>query len=447
MKTSSSSIVLMLMLSASLRAQPMSLRQCIEYSKRNSFDIRIADIEAKSSNQKMREQFGGLLPQIDVSGTVTDHTEIATQMLPGELMGKPGTYVPVKFGTQYNAANSVTLSQKIFDASAWFALGAARVSKDRSGLRRQQSEETTYYQVSLAYVQALIARKQMDNLKAILEVSRRTLESIEQRLSNGMVRNIDVDKIRVSFNNTRTLMQSSDLKYRQAVNNLKYAIGMPMDQPVSFFDSLETLLVSPPDSVSISSALENRLDFRIQDLTVKAYRLNLRNTFSEYLPALTLTADASYSAMRSDFNVFDEGKDWFRSSSVSLRLSVPLFSGFQRASRVAQARLDLMKARENSRWMEQSIQLEVTNDEIRYTTALDNTALERENLILAENVYQNTQLEFRQGTSSSLEMVQAESSLRETQNNYYSRLLDLATARIEREKANGTLMQFIINLR
>jgi outer membrane protein TolC len=54
-------------------------------------------------------------------------------------------------------------------------------------------------------------------------------------------------------------------------------------------------------------------------------------------------------------------------------------------------------------------------------------------------------LEYKQGTGSALDIIQAESSFMVAQNTYFNKLLNLYIARIDLEKAKGTLMNFINN--
>ena len=92
---------------------------------------------------------------------------------------------------------------------------------------------------------------------------------------------------------------------------------------------------------------------------------------------------------------------------------------------------------------EQSIKVDISNYENQYINALDNINREKENLDLAESVFENTQLEYQQGTSSTLDLIQSESAYMVAQNTYFNKLLDLYIARLELEKAKGNLMKFI----
>ena len=422
-----------------LAAQTLSLKQCIEYARQNNSNIKIAIVDSKISEKRVNEQIGKALPQIDANGKLTNNLAINTQVMPGEFFGQPGTFVAIKTGTKYNASSGIELTQNIVDASFWVGLNAAHLSDSQSELSLQRTEEATYYDVCLAYYRVLVIQKQLDNLKVVLAVSRQSVESTELKYKNGLARKIDVDKIRVSYNSTFSQMQQTELNYRQSLNNLNYAMGMPMDSSIVLSDSLFDAEPQTfgPDLLN-NDFFENRIDYQLQKLNLKIQEADKDNNIAAYWPKLSFYANYNYQAMRSEYDVFQSGKEWYKSSAIGLQLTIPIFSGFQRLSKVSQSELNIEKAQESIKLKQQAIKVELSNYEIQYKTASDNIKNEKENLLLAESVYQNTQLEFQQGRSSSLDLVQAESSLRETQNNYYSKLLTLHTAKLDMEKAKGT---------
>ncbi|MDP4271960.1 MAG: TolC family protein, partial [Bacteroidota bacterium] len=193
--------------------------------------------------------------------------------------------------------------------------------------------------------------------------------------------------------------------------------------------------------------VENRVDYQLQKTNIKVQELDKQRNVVGYLPTLNFTASYNYNAMRQKFNFFDGDQPWFNSYNIGFSLKVPIFDGFQKKSRVAQSRLNISKAQENLRLTEQSIKVNVSNYEIQYKNAIDNIRNEKENLDLAQNVYSNTQLQYNEGISTALELVQAESSLRESQNNYFNKLFSLFIARLDLEQSKGTLMNYINNIK
>lgn len=447
MKIPKNIILLFFITYVSVSGQQFSLKQCIDYAASNSRNIKVAHLNAKISDKVVNEQIGKSLPQIDLNSTIQDNVKITTQVLPGEFFGRPGTFIPIKMGTQYNASAGLSLTQKVFDPSFWVALKAARISREMADQTIQQTDEQTFYSVSSTYYRALILKKQLDNLKLILNASRKTLESSERKFENGIVKKVDVDKIKVSYNNINSQVQQTELSYNQILNNLKFYMGMPVDSSIVLADGLPDNITEITKVVNDENFISKRIDYQIQKTNVTLYEADKQNNIAAYLPRLSFYANYNYQAMRSEFDLFQKGKNWYNSSAIGVQLTIPIFSGFSRFAKVEQSNLNILKAKESLSQTEQSIKVELSNYNIQFQNAVDNIQNEKENLELAESVYKNTQTEFSQGVSSSIDLVQAESSLRETQNNYYNKLLTLYIARLDLEKSRGNLINFINNIK
>ncbi len=431
-----------------LHAQkPLTLKECIDYSNTNNSNIKIAGYDVTISQKKVNEQIGTMLPQVDASGSYTDNLKLSTIVLPGELMGQPGIKIPVTMGTKHNLSGSVQLTQKIFDPTFGIALNTARINKQLTEQTLKKTSEQTAYNISVIYYQTLVIGKQMNSLRATLVASEKLLESTELKYKNGMAKKVDVDKIRVSYNNANSQLQQSELSYRQSLNTLKYQMGMPVDSSIVLSDAdlninIQTIEIQP-DSFSV----ENHIDYQLQKTSLRVYELDKKRNVTGYIPTLSFDANYGYSAMRNKFDFTKSGGDWYPSSSIGLTLKVPIFDGLQRNAKISQTKLNIAKSIENIRLTEQSIKVELSNSEIQYSNAVDNIRSEKDNLDLAGSVYENTQLEYQQGTGSSLDLVQAESSYRESLNNYYNKLLNLYIAKMNLEQSKGTIMDYINNLK
>ena len=447
MKTIKSIKILFFVLCLPLFGQSYSLKQCIEYARKNNSNIKITHLDADVSGKAVNEQIGKALPQIDFKGSFDDNLKILTTILPGELIGKPGTFIPVQMGTKYNVSAGLFLTQKIFDPSFWVGLKAAKISETMSIQNIQKTDEQVIYDVSAAYYKASIIKRQLDNSKIILAASERILKSTELKYQNGLVKKIDVDKIKVSYNATNSQVQQTELSYKQALNNLKLYMGMQVESDIVLQEALPDSATTFVESGNNRNFIENRVDYQIQKTNVELYEADKQNNIAAYIPTLSFYANYNFQAMRTEFDFFKSGNDWYNNSAIGLELKIPVFSGFQKYSKVEQSQLNIEKALENLKLTEQSIKVELSNYYIQFRNAIDNIQTEKENLALAESVYKNTQLEFTQGTGSSLDLVQTESALRETQNNYYSKLLILYIAKLDLKKSQGTLTNFINNLK
>jgi outer membrane protein TolC len=434
---------------SSFAQKPLTLKECINYSLNNNSNIKIANYNVSISQKKISEQLGNYLPQINVSGEFDDNVKLTTQLMPAEMTGgTPGTYIPVKFGNKYSMSGGVQLTQKLYDQTYIYGIKSAKINKDVSVLSQQQTSELTAYNISLIYYQTLVIQMQMNVLKSTLLASEQSLKSIELKYKNGMAKKIDVDKIRVSSNNTKSQLEQTELSYSQSLNTLKYNMGMPVDSSMALADT--TINISKyllaNDTVH-KLQMENIIDYQLKKTNVSLMLMDKKSKIAAFLPALSFFGNYNYNAMRQEFNFFDADKDWYPSSGIGLKLTIPIFDGLQRNSRVAQSKLNIKIAKEYLLLTEQSIKVNISNYEIQDKNALDNINREKENLDLAENIYKNTQLEYQQGTGSTIDLIQSESSYIVAQNTYFNKLLNLYIARIELEKAKGSLMRFINNLK
>ncbi|NTW31147.1 MAG: TolC family protein [Bacteroidetes bacterium] len=434
---------------SSFAQKPLTLKECIKYSLSNNSNIKIADYNVIVSQKQIDEQIGSYLPQINASGSLDDNLKLSTQLLPAEMMGgTPGTFVPIKFGNKYSMSGGVQLTQKLYDPASLLMIKTAKINKDISVLSQQQTNELTAYNISLIYYQTLVIQMQANVLKSTLTASEQSLKSIELKYKNGMAKKIDVDKIRVSYNNTKSQLEQSELSYSQSLNTLKYNMGMPVDSSMALADT--TIIISKylleNDTVQ-KLQMENIIDYQLKKTNISLMQIDKKTKIATFLPALSFYGNYNYNAMRQEFNFFDANKDWYPSSGIGLKLTIPIFDGLQRNSKVAQSELNIKIAKENLLLSEQSIKVDISNYEIQYKNALDNINSEKENLDLAESVYKNTQLEYQQGVGSTLDLIQSESSYMVAQNTYFNKLLNLYIARLELEKAKGSLMNFINNLK
>ena len=338
------------------------------------------------------------------------------------------------------------LTQKVYDPTYLYAIKSAKINRDISLLSQQQTSELTAYTICLTYYQTLVIQMQMNVLESTLTASEQSLKSIELKYKNGMAKKMDVDKIMVSYNNTKSQLEQAVLSYAQSLNTLKYDMGMPVDSSIALADTtinLSTYLLASDTVPRLQ--LENIIDYQLKKTNVTLMLTDKKTKVAAFLPALSFFGNYNYNAMRQEFNFFDADQDWYPSSGIGIKLTIPVFDGFQRNSRVAQSKLNIQTAKENLLLTEQSIKVDISNYEIQYRNALDNIKREKENLDLAESVYNNTQLEYQQGVSSTLDLIQSESSFMVSQNTYFNKLLDLYIARVELEKAMGNLMKFINN--
>ncbi len=124
---------------------------------------------------------------------------------------------------------------------------------------------------------------------------------------------------------------------------------------------------------------------------------------------------------------------------VGVQLSVPLFDGFQRKNKARQARYAYEKNKNDMENLRNGLEIEKENARITLRAGISNLENQKQNMKLAEEVYNISKTKYKEGVGSSLEVMDAETALKEAQTNYFNALYEAHTARISLLKALGEL--------
>jgi outer membrane protein TolC len=144
-------------------------------------------------------------------------------------------------------------------------------------------------------------------------------------------------------------------------------------------------------------------------------------------------------AQRQKFDIFKGGQPWYPISYIGVNINIPIFDGFAKDARIKSARLTLQKTQNSVDDMKNKIDMEVDSSLISIRNAIVTLDVQRQNMELANSVYNQTKIKYDNGLGSNLEITNAEAELRTAQNNYFSALYDAIVARIDYLKAVGKL--------
>ena len=101
---------------------------------------------------------------------------------------------------------------------------------------------------------------------------------------------------------------------------------------------------------------------------------------------------------------------------LGIQLNWNVFDGLARKAKLSQNRIDDQKLAVQLQQTRESISMDITNSRNQFLVQQRNLSTNRSQVSLAEKVYAQTQLQFKEGTVDITDVVQAENSLRDAQN-------------------------------
>jgi outer membrane protein TolC len=423
--------------------QTFSMKAAIQYALTHSPSLQNTYLDYQIARQKIAEVRSAGLPQINSTTTFRYFVEIPTSLVPGEFFGAPrGTFIPIRFGVPYNLEIGVTGTQLLFDGTYFVGLSAARAVKELTYRSYQRSRIETITAVSKAYLTVLITQERLRLLKENLDQLQTTLRQTQGLYEAGFAEKLDYQRLEVAYNNLQTEYNKAAELTALAYLTLKLQMGYPLDQPIALTDTLPELPLLLPDSLSLQNFdPAQRLEYQILLAQRRALELNLRRYQVAYLPSLVFISSLATQAQRNEFDFFDTKKRWFPIAFIGFQLQVPLFDGLRKASQVSQARLELLKNQNDLYQLRQALTLEAQNARIQLLNALQNLAIQKRNLELAQTVLETTQKKVEAGLASTVESVQAQNAYQQAQLGYTTALLEAYSAYIDWQKALGLLSE------
>ena len=415
-----------------------SLQEAIDYAQSHQSSILNASIDEEIAKNTVKRTIGIGLPQLNGNVNFQDFLKIPTNLLPGEIFGKPGTQIPVQFGVQYQSSYGLELSQLLFDGSYLVGLQASKTFKELSNKNLKRSRIETAVGVTKAYYSVLVSNEQLSLLDANIDRLKKSFKDTQALVANGFVEKIDVDRLTVLNNNLETERGNVIRLLELNMNLLKFQMGMTIQSKLVLKDSIGSLQVAEFLAVKDTAAYQNRIEYSLLETQKKLNELDLKRYKSLFLPSLAAFGTTSRSFQSNDFlNLIDRS---FPATIIGFRLSVPLLSGGVKAYQVRNAKLEVLKTENNLVNLKNGINLEVEQAQTIYRNGLKSLENQKRNMELAKEVLRVTKIKYEQGVGSSIEVTTAETSLKESQNNYINALYDLLINKVNMDRALGKIV-------
>jgi outer membrane protein TolC len=416
-----------------------SLKQAIEFAMNNQPNVKNALLDEAIAKKKVDEITGIGTPQINASADINKFIEIPTSFVPAEFFGgNPGEFFGVQFGQPYTANAGVTATQLLFDGSYLVGLQASKTYMELSRKATVQTKTETAVNVSKAYYGALVADARLLIIDANIQRVTKLFSDTKALNDNGLVEKIDVDRLELSLNNLKVEKEKVERFKLLSYALLKFQMGYDNAKALTLTDKLDESILAVtalPDSADYTK----RPEYGLINVQRQLQALDLKRIKAGYLPSLVAFGNASTNASRNDFNIFNTDYRWFPSVIAGLKLNVPIWDGLQRKSQIAQSKLTLQKVDNSMALMKNGFALDYENAKTSYQNNLASLKIVKKNQTLANEISRVSKIKYESGVGSSLELIDAESSVKEADANYLNTLYETIISKIDLDKSTGTI--------
>lgn len=417
----------------------LTAQQAAEYAMKNNVQVKNALLDIQLQEETNRDLTSAAYPQLNGNGTFTYNAKIPVSLVPGDFFGQPGTFIPVKFGVKYNALGGLTLDQLLFDGQVFVGLQARQTAIDFRVKNSEITEQTIRANIYKIYYQLVASRTQIQLLDANITRLEKLLHDTREIYKNGFAEKLDVDRVSVQLSN----VQSEKVRVVNQINNgflgLKLLMGMPTNDSLVLTEEVTYDRVKQGLLDGSAFNYSDRKEYQYAELGIRLNEYNIRRYKLSKIPTFRLNGYYNKNAQQNEFTYFKNTPDkiWYPASAFTLSMNVPIFKGFSTNAKIASAKLDLQKSINERENLKLQIQNEIETARNNFQTAITTLDFQKQNMELAQTVYDQTKKKYEAGTGDQIEIINAETDLRTAQTNYIGAMYDAIIAKVDYLKAIG----------
>ncbi|XID75118.1 TolC family outer membrane protein [Alkanindiges sp. WGS2144] len=411
----------------------MDLLQTYHLALQNDPDWQATLDQYLADQQQEKLAFGGLLPTVGASGSITRNRFDPAEPQSNELMGQPITSTS---STVRQAG--VSLRQPLFRMDLWQQYQQAKVSNSLNDSRYLASQQAFTLKVAEAYFDVLRAQSLMATLNAEEAALQRQLTMMQARFKEGVVARTDVSEATAQYQNAVANRIAGENQIINAQENLTVILGQPVSTLAPLVEDFAAVAPVPNQVDSwVDLARQKNPQLAQARYQYQIAEENRKIQQSGYYPQLDLVAQTAWNKQTPETLFNNNGQ----SSAVGLELNLPLYRGGRTQTAVTQANYQASAARNQVDVAERQVVASVRSAFINLNTDRARIRARQDAMQSSELVAQASQAGYDLGLRTMVDVLLAQRNAFAAQQDYINARYDYVLNMLRLKQAAGQLDQ------
>lgn len=408
--------------------QEATLENCITYAVEKQAVVQQAQIDEAITEEAIKSKLSEWFPQVNFNYTFQHNFQVQTSVIGGN---------PVKLGVDNTSGLMFTLNQPIFNRDVLLA------SRTRADVRLQARQNTESVKidvaanVSKAFYDVLTTEQQIKVSDENVVRLERSYKDAYNQYQAGITDKTDYKRAAIALNNTKAAKKSYEVLLKARIENLKAQMNYPVEASLKIvYDSTQMEKEILLDTTQTPDYIR-RIEYQLLSTQQKLQEANVQYNKWSFLPQLSANGAYNLNYLNNDFNkLYNQS---YPASYAGLTLSFPIFQGGKRKYEIQQAKWQLRRTSLDIVNLRNAVNAEYNGALANYKSNYASYMATKENMVLAKEVYDIIQLQYKSGIKTYLEVITSETDLRSAQINYYNALYELLASKIDVQKAVGAI--------
>lgn len=407
-----------------------TLQECVRYALAHQPVIRQSLIDEAITDRTVKSKLADWYPQVNLDYNIQHYLELPTSIFGGN---------PTKVGVANTSTALFGLNQNLFTRDLLLATNTARDVRKQSRQTTRRNQIDLVADVSKAYYDVLLTTEQIKVLNEDITRLERSLKDANNQYASGVVDKTDAKRATISLNNARAQQKAARELLTSKQAYLKQLMGYPLnsgDVPLTEDSAAVAAQVTGADTL-LTADYKNRIEYQLLETNQSLQQANLKYNKWSYLPTVSAFVNYSFAYQNEQFGkLYSEN---YPNSLLGLKLSLPIFQGGKRVHNIRMAELQLQRTQWDFAALRSQINSEYAQAMATYKSNYNDYLTLKENVQMAQDVYDMLQLQYKEGIKTYLDVLVSETELRTAQLNFYNSMYQVLSSRIDLQKALGTL--------
>ena len=390
----------------------LTLEDALRIALSENASVQVADQEIERTGYARKGSYAALFPQINGSASFQRTIKKQVMYMDFDLGGGAGASgAGFEVGRWNTWSAGVNASMPLVNAQLWQSLRVSDQDVELAVEKARSSRLETVGQVKQAFFACLLAREAFEVYKSAYENALENCNQIQRRYNAQKASELDLTRAKTTLANAIPNVYDAESSVILSLWRLKAVMGVNLEENIDVAGSLDDYAEHMLYDLHESSELSLENNSTMRQLALQAEQLADAIKVQKYasLPTLSLSFNYSINAMTNDFK-FSEYK-WSPYSFAGLSLSVPIFSGGQRANAVRQAKVQARELEIQRANTERQLKISIRQYLNQMETAMKSYSSARSAAETAQKAYDIASRSYEVGRSTLTDLNDAQLAL------------------------------------
>jgi outer membrane protein len=405
-----------------------NLSNVVQYALIRQPAVQQALLDEEITELQIKSRLSEWYPQVNFNFGYQRNIQLQSSVIGGNT---------VRFGNRNNSSLQFAASQAIFNRDVLLA------SRTRTDVRQQAKQLTQDAKIDLVSnvskafydVVATALQRQVVNKNIIRQ--ERSLRDTRAKYDAGVVDKTDYKRATIALNNSRALQKNNEEAIKAKTEYLKSLMNYPVSAGLDvLYDSAlleKEIFIDTLQDIKYDS----RIEYQILLTQRKLQEANLKYNRWSYIPSVSANGAYNLNYFNNSFSKLYNAS--FPFSFAGLTVAFPIFQGGKRKYEIRLAEWELKKTDLDIINLKNNLHADYIAALAGYKSSLSNYLAAKDNVMLAQEVYDVIELQYQTGIKTYLEVAIAEADLSTSQINYFNALYQALSRKIDVQRSLGQI--------